>query len=313
MIAHSRRHRPSWMRSRNVQPSHCRHDRVEDHQAEGLAGLRGAIDFRQGRRPVGRGGRPHSVLRQQLVVRRRGSGGCRPRPAPADACEHAATADSPACASRCGRPNSAVKWNVLPRPTSLSTQMSPAHQAHQLRGNRQSQSGAAESPRGRAIGLAERLEDVLLFVGGDADARVVHGAVQSARLDRCRSSSRTSTNTSPRSVNLMALPTRLTRSAAGGRDRRQSVAGTSAATRKIKFEALFGARGGPATRVASPTTSRRSKAMRLQLHLARLDLGEVEDVVDQAQQAIGRLLDDVQIVAAARRRATWSAPVRSCR
>ena len=76
-------------------------------------------------------------------------------------------------------PNSAVKWKVLPRPDFAFDPDSPSHQADQLRRDGQSQAGAAEAPRGRAVDLAERLEDALLFVGGDADAGVLDGAVQS--------------------------------------------------------------------------------------------------------------------------------------
>ena len=36
---------------------------------------------------------------------------------------------------------------------------------------------------------------------------------------------------------------------------------------------------------------------RLQGQLARLDLGEIEDVVEQPQQGVGRLLDHLQIFA----------------
>ena len=53
-----------------------------------------------------------------------------------------------------------------------------AHQLHQPRRDRQAEPRAAEAPGGRAVGLRERLEDELLLVARDADARVDDGEVQ---------------------------------------------------------------------------------------------------------------------------------------
>ena len=55
---------------------------------------------------------------------------------------------------------------------------------------------------------------------------------------------------------------------------------------------LVGARGQGAQGVADRRPQ--GEVSRLQLQLARLDLGEVEQVVDQAQQAVGRRLDRPQ-------------------
>src|ERR1700683_4080056 len=51
---------------------------------------------------------------------------------------------------------------------------SPLHRFHQARGNRESQTRAAVLPRGRVVGLRERLEDRLLLVERNTDARVSH-------------------------------------------------------------------------------------------------------------------------------------------
>ena len=45
-----------------------------------------------------------------------------------------------------------------------------AHEFHQLGGNSQTQSGAAEFPRHRVVGLCKRIEDLPLLVGGDPDS-----------------------------------------------------------------------------------------------------------------------------------------------
>src|SRR5690349_18112921 len=47
-----------------------------------------------------------------------------------------------------------------------------AHHCHQARGDGEAESGAAETAGHAAIGLRERLEDMLLFVCGDAEARI---------------------------------------------------------------------------------------------------------------------------------------------
>src|SRR5262249_12851151 len=109
----------------------------------------------------------------------------------------------------------------------------------QTRRDGQPQPGPAVLPGRRGIGLREGLEDQLLLLGGDSDARVAHLKRQGGRetgrqRDRrspggsrpCRPTSlsprllvslssepganETETTTSPRSVNLIALPTRLT-------------------------------------------------------------------------------------------------------
>ena len=53
-----------------------------------------------------------------------------------------------------------------------------AHHLHKLRRDRQAQAGAAVFARRRGIGLAERLENLRLLFGRDADAGVAHGNVQ---------------------------------------------------------------------------------------------------------------------------------------
>src|SRR5262245_47802062 len=82
-----------------------------------------------------------------------------------------------ATGSQCG-PKQAVKWKVLPFPTSLSTQMRPPHQLAQPRGDGQSQPGAPEPAGHGAVRLDERVEDESLLVGRDARPCVGNGKVQ---------------------------------------------------------------------------------------------------------------------------------------
>ena len=91
----------------------------------------------------------------------------------------------------------AVKWNVLPRPTSLSTHNRPFIMLDQPPGNGKSQAGAAVFARGRGVGLFEGVEDQGQLVVGNADAGVDRrGNGARPRLPR-RLSRSTSTTTSP--------------------------------------------------------------------------------------------------------------------
>ena len=84
------------------------------------------------------------------------------------------------------------------------------HQLDQARGDGQAESGPSELAGGRSVGLRESLEDQRLFVLGDADAGVPNVEAQRESAPPVDgSSSAADTATSPASVNLMALPTRL--------------------------------------------------------------------------------------------------------
>ena len=87
----------------------------------------------------------------------------------------------------------------------------PAHQADELSGDRQAQPGAAEFSRRGAVHLLEGPEDLLPGIGRDADAGVAHGESKDdlapGRLGLWRRPRATAT--SPRLVNLIALPIRL--------------------------------------------------------------------------------------------------------
>ena len=95
----------------------------------------------------------------------------------------------------------------------------------------------------------------------------------------------TSIATSPPVVNLMALPTRLTRiwRRRPGSPRRN--VGTSGSMRQTSSRPFSWARTASSS-AASSSMARRSKSSVLQLQLAGLDLGEVEDVVDDAEQRL---------------------------
>ena len=106
------------------------------------------------------------------------------------------------------------------------------HQMDELRGDRQSESGPSVLARDRAVGLRERLEDQRLFLGRDPDPGVGHAEMQldGVRWPPPRSSTRSERPRLHR-VNLMALLTRLTRSAGCGPDRPPPTTASAAACR----------------------------------------------------------------------------------
>ena len=106
----------------------------------------------------------------------------------------------------------------------------------------------------------------------------------------------TCTTTSPWSVNLIALPTRLTSTwrSRGASPTRRS--GTSGAMRPASSRPFWWARR-PSVRRVSPRASRRSNSVGRSSKPPRLDLREVEDVVDEPEQRFRRVLEGDHVLA----------------
>ena len=192
--------------------------------------------------------------------------------------------------------------------------MRPAHQRDQTGGDRQPQPGAAVLCASSNRPLARRPEDLLLLVGGDADAGIGDRETQPDLAGR---SSRGSTSTRDddlaRSVNLMALPTRLTSTCRSRPGSPTSASGTSGAIVADQLQTLLRRRAGPASRSVSSRTSRTAKAAGSRSQLAGLDLGEIENVVDDRQA--GRRPSDLTVCRYSRCSASGRCPgpARSCR
>ena len=214
-------------------------------------------------------------------------------------------------------PKRAVKWNVLPRPTLALDPDPPAHQLDQPRRDGQPQARAAEAPRGRGVGLLEGLEDARpacrrgmpMPVSRTAKCSVDAVAVGAAG-SACRS---TSSTTSPRSVNLIALPTRLTTTCRSRpRIADQSVghvggdvvrpapgpwrAPAARATSSCR-PAARGGRSGIASRSSLPASIFEKSRMSLITH----------------QERLARLADHLQVLALLGREARVQHQARSCR
>ena len=148
--------------------------------------------------------------------------------------------------------------------------------------------------RGRGVDLAEDLEKQVHLVVRNADAGVLHretdlpqvahllagrGLVQ--RRQRRGPSPRGKPR--PRSVNLMALPTRLSSTCRRRWSSPMRLAGRSSWTIWTRSRCFSRALGASRSS-ASSTQERRSKGNSFELQPARLDLGEVEDVVDDGEE-----------------------------
>ncbi len=134
----------------------------------------------------------------------------------------------------------------------------------------------------------------------DADARV--GDLEAHDLGLVATPSRrTRTTTPPAWVNLIALPTRLSST---WRSRPGSPVTTRGHVRldrrSRQLEALAPGRAGPAGRDVLDDRAQ-VEVDRLQLELARLDLREVQDVVDDAEQRLARPPNRLGVLALLRR------------
>ena len=169
------------------------------------------------------------------------------------------------------------------------------HQDHQAPANRQSQAGAAELARGRTVHLRKRFEDQLLLVRRDPDASVAHGKLDLAAVlalgplrQRQRDTAllRKFDRVAEQVDEHLAQPTRVALDA----------------TRQVRrhFTAqhqalLLGSQRHRADRFAHQLVQ--VKRHFLEIELARFDLGEIQDLVDDREQRIGRGLDQRNVIA----------------
>ena len=188
--------------------------------------------------------------------------------------------------------------SVLPRSTSLSTQIRPPISSTSWRRDRQAQPGAAVAARRRGVGLHERTEDLRLLAPRGMPMPVSDTAKRQ-RAPRPRAGSTpTSTDTSPRSVNLMALPTRLISTWRRRPGSPTSASGTSGAMRQASSRPFLCARGASSLY----GVSRRCRAARTatcsSVKLAALrSLEKSRMSLIRLEQRFARVLDRPQVVA----------------
>ena len=116
-----------------------------------------------------------------------------------------------------------------------------------------------------------------------------------------RASSRTEMATCPCSVNLMALPTRFVTICFSRTGSPTTPDGYVRSAMSTRISSPFWLARTASGFTASFDRVDERERNRLELQLARLDLREVEDVVEDRQQRLGRALDGVQAVGLIRR------------
>ena len=198
--------------------------------------------------------------------------------------------DAGPCAKR------ASKWKRLPRPGSLSTSSRPPI-APTIR-------DAIASPR--PVPPYSRVVEPSACANASKISRCFSGGMpmpvsltEKASVDASLRPARrlaTSTSTSPAAVNLIALPTRLTITCRSRAASPTTSGGTSGATRETSSSPFWCART-PRVRSVSPMSSRRSNGSGHEVEPAGLDAREVQQVVDQAEQRLGRVLERRQVLA----------------
>ena len=196
--------------------------------------------------------------------------------------------------ARAARPNRADEVELAALAGSLSSQIRPPIISTSCARDGQAEPGAAVAPRGRRVGLHEGAEDLPLLVRGDADAGVAHREPQ--RTSSLNARPVTSRIHLAASVNLMALPTRLRMTWRRRPGSPTTASGTSGAMRQASSRPFSAARGA-SSRTRPPPCRAAGTARRVERQPAGLDLREVEDVVDDRQQRLGRLLGRLQVVA----------------
>ena len=181
---------------------------------------------------------------------------------------------------------------ALPQPAAHAD--APAHQQCQAVADGQAQPGAAEAPRGRRIGLLERPEQQRQLGLVDADAGVLQVEAQPARRQRAHQQLHLAAGGELHRVAQQVQQDLLEPHAVTAHALR---AGGVNAPRQLH---LVGGRPVGHHRHHALQAGLQCEVGRVELDLARLDLGEIEDVVDHLQQMLAGIGDLAQVVELAR-------------
>ena len=192
-----------------------------------------------------------------------------------------ASAGGSAATAGAGRART-VKRKVEPMPGTLRTPTVAAHEPDELPADGEPEPGAAGPPAQRVVRLHEILEDLLELRLGDADAGILD-LDREHRPPRPRAGSPRAPCTSPRSVNLVALLRRLVstcRSRIGSAKTRSRHARRPPRRRRPRPFCFGGRRHQLHHLVDQPADV---DVLLADADLLRLELGEVEDVVQDLQ------------------------------
>ncbi len=169
-----------------------------------------------------------------------------------------------------------------------------AHQAHQMAADRQPQARAAIAAAGGGIGLRKRLEQPALLLGRHADARVAN---LEAQADRClRALDDVDADSHLAALGeLDGVVPEIEQHLAQARRIAHQGHGQLRRLREQQLDALLLRAHAHQVRQAVEHVAEVERD-RLDVQLAGLDLREVQDVVDDAQQRLGRPVDPLDVV-----------------
>ena len=166
-----------------------------------------------------------------------------------------------------------------------------AHALDDAAGDRKPQAGAAELPGRAAVGLLEFVEDARLLLRRRCRCRCRAPRTRSRSLPAPAS---TTTLTPPVSVNLMALPARLSSTWRSRVTSPSTRSGSRSSTSEAISRPFACARGA---HQLDHILDQRGERQRLggKLELAGFDLGEIQDLLDQRQQRVAGCLGGLDV------------------
>ena len=206
-----------------------------------------------------------------------------------------------------------VKWNTLPEPGSELAPTSPPIMRHELAADGEAEPGAAVAARRRGVGLREGLEDAFEACPARSRCRCRRPRSARHRVAARRAARGRRTDTSPSLRELDGVGEQVAEHLAErARGRRGRWPGRRRRARTSSSRPLPCACGESISQVSS-IASRRSNSWSSSSSRPGLDLGEVEDVVDDAPAAPRRRTPRSARSRAARTRARCPAAARSCR
>ena len=172
-----------------------------------------------------------------------------------------------------------------------------AHQLGQPLADRQAETGAPVAARRRGVDLAERLEEPAEPVGRDADAGVPDGEGQLGERPRAvRTVGRHRQDHLAPLGELDRVREQVQEHLAEARHVPDDRGGGAVADQIGEVEPLLGGAGGHEIERGLDALAEVER-LGLELELPRLDLGEVEDVVDDGQERVAALADDLRVLA----------------
>jgi len=192
-----------------------------------------------------------------------------------------------------GSPHATEKRNVLPLPGSLSTASSPPINAHELPRDGEPQPGAAEASVALAVGLFEGREDARAQLGWNADAGVTDGAAQE---HVARDLAAQAHDNLPAGRELDRVVAEIDEDLADAMPIRVQHLDDVGIDLRPQHEALvLGAHDKRLRHLGERLAH--VEVVGVDVELASLDLREVEDVVEDLEQALGRPVDRLDVPA----------------